>query len=37
MKATSLNLKELFGGRYKLEVDESYHAERPEFRKEEKP
>ena len=37
MKPTCLNLKELFGDRYKLEYEESYYAERPEFRRQEEP
>ena len=37
MNATCVNLKELFGDRFKIDVDESYYAERPEFRREEEP
>lgn len=37
MKANCVNLKELFGDRFKLDVDESYYAERSEFRREEEP
>ena len=33
--ATCLNLKELFGDRFKLDVDEGFYAERPEFRRDE--
>jgi len=32
-----VNLRERFGDRYKIDVDESYYAERPEFRKTEEP
>ncbi|MFH1923803.1 MAG: hypothetical protein ABIP48_28425 [Planctomycetota bacterium] len=32
-----INLKERFGDRFKIDVDESYYAERPEFRKAEEP
>ena len=32
-----MDLKELFGDRFRLEVEESYYAERPEFRREEEP
>ena len=35
--AICLNLKELFGDRFKLDVGESYYAERSEFRREEEP
>jgi len=31
------NLKDLFGEHYKLQYEESYYAERPEFRKQEAP
>jgi hypothetical protein len=37
MKPTRLNLEDLFVDRYKLEYEESYYAERPEFRKQEEP
>ena len=37
MNATCLDLKELFGETYRLDVDESYYAERPEFRHQEEP
>jgi hypothetical protein len=32
-----INLKERFGDRYKIDVDETYYAERPEFRAQEFP
>lgn len=32
-----LNLRKLFGDRFKIGIDESYQAERPEFRAEELP
>ena len=37
MTATCVNLKDMFGDRYKIGVDESYDAERPEFRRQEEP
>lgn len=37
MDATCVNLKEMFGDRFKIDVDESYYAERPELRREEEP
>jgi hypothetical protein len=36
-KPTCLNLRSLFGRTYKIRHEESYRAERPEFRKEEEP
>lgn len=35
MKNTCINLKERFGRQFKIEYDESYEAERPEFRAQE--
>ena len=32
-----INLKERFGDRYRVKYEESYYAERPEYRKEEAP
>ena len=32
-----IDLKELFGDRFKLDVDGGFYAERPEFRREEEP
>jgi len=37
MKRKCINLKEMFGDRFKIDVDESYYAERPEFRAVELP
>lgn len=36
-RPTCLNLRSLFGREYKIRHEESYRAERPEFRKEEEP
>lgn len=37
MTAECLNLREMFGDQYRVEFEESYSAERPEFRAQEAP
>ncbi len=37
MRPSCMDLRQLFGDKYRLAVEESYYAERPQFRKQEEP